>query len=282
MRALTRTMITALGLVLAAQQLAAQQLDSQPAARADLDRAITGSADFVQHLDRSLPTELQFRDERGHTVRLGDFFGAGPLGLVFSYYGCSNLCPMQIRNLAQRLAQISGGAAEQAQMLVVSIDPLDSPVSATQAKHKFLDNLPPAARAERWHFLSGAPADIAHLTESVGFSYGYDQKTHQYIHPAGFVLITSAGKIARYFFGFDFTAEELGRAFDQAAAQRIASPIARLLMVCFHYDLASAPYSALIIEVLRVASVVMLLGTLALAWLLLRRARRARTSDARS
>ncbi|SPE35350.1 exported hypothetical protein [Burkholderiales bacterium] len=276
MKTLTGTIMTALALLLAAQQLAAQQLPT----RTDLDRTITASADFVQHLDRSLPTDLQFHDERGDTVRLGDFFGAGPLGLVFSYYGCSNLCPMQVRNLAQRLAQTSAGAAEQAQMLVVSIDPLDSPVSAAQAKHKFLDNLLPAARAERWHFLSGAPADIAYLTESVGFSYGYDQKTHQYAHPAGFVLITSAGKIARYFFGFDYTADELGRAFDQAAAHQIASPIARLLMVCFHYDLASAPYSALIIEVLRVASVVMLLGLLALAWILLRRARRARTSEA--
>ena len=277
MKALTGTMMTALALLLAAQQLAAQ-----PAARTDPARAIAGSANFAQHLDRNLPTELQFRDERGDTVRLGDYFGAGPVGLMFSYYGCSNLCPMQIRNLAQRLAQTSGGAAERAQILLVSIDPLDSPLSAAQAKHKYLDNLLPARRVERWHFLSGAPADIARLTESVGFSYGYDPKTHQYAHPAGFVLITSAGKIARYFFGFDFTADELGRAFDQAAAHRIASPIARLLMVCFHYDLASAPYSALIIEVLRVASVVMLLGLLALAWILLRRARRARTSEAGS
>ncbi|MGC1387821.1 MAG: SCO family protein [Steroidobacteraceae bacterium] len=271
--------MSGLALLLAAQQSAAQQLDSQPAVRADLGRAITDRADFVQHLDGSLPADLQFRDEHGNTVRLGDFFGAGPLGLVFSYYGCSNLCPMQIRNLAQRLAQTPGGAAGQARILVVSIDPLDSPASAIQAKHKYLDNLAPAARAGRWQFLSGSRADIARLTESVGFSYGYDQKTHQYAHPAGFVLVTSAGKIARYFFGFDFTADELGRAFDLAAADRIASPVARLLMVCFHYDLANAPYNALIIEVLRAASVVMLLGMLALAWLLLRRARRARTLE---
>src|ERR1019366_4571882 len=150
-------------------------------------------------------------------------------------------------NLAQRLAQTSGAAADQAQMLVVSIDPLDSPAVADRAKHKFLDNL-----------LSPAPADIARLTETVGFSYGYDQATHQYAHPAGFVLITPEGKIARYFFGFDFTANELGHAFDQAAARRITSPIERLLLVCFHYDLTSGPYSALIVEVLRVASIVML------------------------
>jgi len=271
MRALNGAMMAALILLLAAT----------PAGSAGLEgRGFTGTVDFVQHVGRSLPSELAFRDERGDAVRLGAYFGTKPLGLVFAYFGCSNLCPMQIRNLAQRLANASGAAAQQAQMLVVSIDPLDSPASAQRAKHKFLDDLPRAVGLQRWHFLSGAPPDIARLAESVGFSYGYDPATHQYAHAAGFALITPEGKIARYFFGFDFTAAELGSAFEQAAAQRIASPIERLLLVCFHYDLASAPYSALIIEVLRVASGVMLLGVLALAWILLRRARRARTLEA--
>jgi protein SCO1/2 len=243
-------------------------------------RDVTGTADFSQHLGRSLPVELRFRDERGATVRLGDYLGTSPLGLVFAYFTCSNLCPMQIRNLAQRLAQTSDTTAQQAPILVVSIDPLDTPVSADRAKHKFLDDLLPAVRTERWHFLSGAPDDIARLSETVGFRYGYDPATQQYAHPAGFTVITPEGKIARYFFGFGFTAGELASAFDQAAKKRIASPIGRLLLVCFHYDVRSAPHSALIIEVLRAASVLMLLGIAALAWILLRRARRVRTSEA--
>ena len=99
---------------------------------------------FAQHLDRSLPAELRFRDERGHAVRLGDYLGTARWAWSFPTIGCSNLCPMQIRNLAQRLAQTSGAAADQAQMLVVSIDPLDTPALADQAKHKFLDDLLPA------------------------------------------------------------------------------------------------------------------------------------------
>jgi protein SCO1/2 len=255
-------------------------LATAPAASTDLGRrAFTGTVDFTQQLDRGLPTGLRFRDEHGNAVRLDDYLGTSPLGLVFSYYGCSNLCPTQIRNLAQRWSHTSGAAAEQAQMLVVSIDPLDSPATANPAKHKFLDNVLSAERAERWHFLTGEPGDITRLTQSVGFSYGYDRATHQYAHPAGFVLITPEGKIARYFFGFDFTANELQHAFDQAAARRIASPIERLLLVCFHYDLTSGPYSALIVQALRVASIVMLLGLLALASILVRRARRRRLSE---
>jgi protein SCO1/2 len=225
-----------------------------------------------------VPAGLQFRDERGNAVQLGHYLGAAPIGLIFSYYRCTNLCPMQIRNLAQRMALTTGGAAA-AQVIVVSIDPLDSPALADRAKHKFLDDLVPAAQAERWHFLCGAPAEISQLAESLGFSYGYSEATHQYAHPAGFALINADGKIARYFFGFDYTAADLASAFDEAAAQRIASPIARLLLVCFHYDLATGRYSDLIIAVLRAVSTIMLLGVLALAWTLLRRARAARTSE---
>jgi protein SCO1/2 len=253
-------------------------LGALPAASADPgSRDFAGTVEFAQRLGDSVPAELRFLDERGNAVQLGDYLGTGPLGLVFSYYSCSNLCPTQIRNLAQRLAQTSGAAANHAQMLVVSIDPMDSPALASQAKHRYLDVLLSRERAARWHFLSGAPADIARLTQSLGFRYGYDQATHQYAHPAGFALITPEGKIARYFFGYDYTADELGHAFDQAAIRRISSPIERLLLVCFHYDLASAPYSALIIGVLRAVSIATLLGLLALTSVLIWRAHRRRT-----
>jgi protein SCO1/2 len=186
---------------------------------------------------------------------------------------------MQIRNLAQRMALTSGGAAD-AQVLIVSIDPLDTPELADRAKQKYLDALLPAARTERWHFLSGAAAEIAQLTKAMGFSYGYDEATHQFAHPAGFALINADGKIARYFFGFDYTAADLDNAFDAAAALRIASPIARLLLVCFHYDITTGRYTGRILEVLRVVSTITLLGALALGWSMLRRARRHRNSEA--
>jgi protein SCO1/2 len=238
-------------------------------------RGFAGSVDFVQHLDAALPTEVQFRDERGTAVRLGDYLGAGPLGLVFAYFGCTNLCPTQVRNLAQRLAQSTAVGAGKAQVLVVSVDPLDSPVLADRAKHRFLDNLLTPEQAARWHFLSGTPADIAPLTQALGFGYRYDPASRQYAHPAGTVLITPQGRVARYFFGFDFTADELGRALDQAAARRIGSPIERLLLICFHYDLANGPYSALILRTLRALALGALAGALGFAWIRLGRARRA-------
>ncbi len=96
MRALNGAMMAALALLLAAT----------PAGSTGVDRrGFTGTVDFVQHVGRSLPAELEFRDERGDAVRLGAYFGTNPVGLVFAYFGCSNLCPMQIRNLARAAGQ---------------------------------------------------------------------------------------------------------------------------------------------------------------------------------
>jgi hypothetical protein len=77
-----------------------------------------------------------------------------------------------------------------------------------------------------------------------------------------------------------FSAKSWGVPWSRSDARRIGSPIQRLLLVCFHFDLAHGPYSALIVEVLRVASLVMLLGTLSNGLRsVFGRARRARTAE---
>ena len=39
-----------------------------------------------QKLDAQVPLNLEFRDETGKAVRLGDYFGKRPVVLVFAYY----------------------------------------------------------------------------------------------------------------------------------------------------------------------------------------------------
>ena len=47
---------------------------------------------FDQRLGAKLPLDLEFQDEQGRTVRLGDYFGARPVILVLAYYTCPMLC----------------------------------------------------------------------------------------------------------------------------------------------------------------------------------------------
>ena len=114
-----------------------------------------------------------------------------------------------------------------------------------------------------WHLLTGSGDTIAALTGAAGFRYVYDDATHQYAHPAGVLLLTPGGRIARYFFGFDFTPPQLRQAIEDASEERVASPAARLLLLCFHFDPAGK-YSATILQALRWIAVAMLAVVLAL------------------
>jgi len=150
--------LAAVGMLLA---VAAASASGASTANAELARpGFAGTADFVQHLGEHIPAGLAFHDEQGRAVRLERYLGTAPVALIFTYYRCTNLCPMQVRKLVQRMAAAAGGAAD-AQVLVVSIDPLDTPALAERAKLQFLDGLLPAARAERWHDAASALARAA-------------------------------------------------------------------------------------------------------------------------
>jgi protein SCO1 len=216
---------------------------------------------FDQHPGRLLPLQLDFRDERGARVRLADYLGAAPAAVVFAYYNCSNLCPTVIHHLAQRLAGVSDPAARSLQVLVVSIDPHDSPAQAAQMKAGAEGGALPGA--DRWHFLTGEEPAISELARAAGFRYAYDPETRQYAHAAGYILLTPQGRIARYFFGFGFTSSELAQSIDEAAALRISTPIERLLLLCFHYDPLTGRYSDVVMAALRGVSAAALLALLA-------------------
>jgi protein SCO1 len=215
-------------------------------------------AGFEQRLGERVPRST-FRDERDKQVTLADYYASSPIVLVFAWYGCTTLCPTVVGNLAQAVAR-SGLDRGRYQVVVVSIDPRDAPADALRMKRRYLA----AADADRaaWHLLTGSESAIAALANAVGFRYVYDDDSHQYAHPAGLVLVTPHGDIARYIFGFDYTPAALHDGIEAAAAQEIASPAERLLLLCFHFAPAGR-YSMLVLQTLRVASVVLIVAALA-------------------
>ena len=218
---------------------------------------------FDQHLNRAVPLGLAFRDDDNGAVRLADYFGSVPVVLAFSYYGCSNLCPTVIGNLGDALRRTGLKSGTQYRVVVLSIDPGDSPLLAAHSKAVYLQH-ESGETARAWHLLTGGDDSIAALTGAAGFRYAYDAATHQYAHPAGVLLLTPGGRIARYFLGFDFTPAQLRQAVEDASEERIASPAARLLLLCFHFDPAGK-YSATILQALRWIAATMLAA--ALVWI---------------
>ena len=64
---------------------------SKPAAQVSPDDLKNVGID--QRLDQQVPLELEFKDETGKTVKLGDYFQSGrPVILNLVYYTCPMLC----------------------------------------------------------------------------------------------------------------------------------------------------------------------------------------------
>ena len=223
---------------------------------------------FDQKLNQMLPLDVEFKDERGRTVRIGDYFGKRPVVLAFVYYGCPMLCLQSLSSLAATLGVLSENPGDDFEVVSVSIDPRETPALALEKKAHYVERSGKPAIAQGWHYLTGTESNIQVLTKAAGFRYAWDASLQQYAHPAGIVVTTPQGKVSRYLFGIDYGPRDLRLALLDASEERIGSPLKRALLYCYHYDLATGRYSLAIMRIVRLAgaATVLLLGTLIFVW----------------
>ena len=204
---------------------------------------------FQSHPGALVPADARFREGR-----LGEYFGGAPIVLVLGYVGCVNLCGTTLNGVAEALRETGLTPDRDYTALFVSIDPRD-------------ERAPPERRPG-WHVLTGAAA-AARVAQAVGFRYAYEAQSGQFAHPAGFVLLTPQGEVARYFEGVRFDADALRKAISRAENGEPQSPFTRLLLVCFHDPLNGRNTQAVMAGV-RIASGLLLVAFGVFAWRRLR------------
>jgi protein SCO1/2 len=215
---------------------------------------------FEPHPGTQVPADLTFKDELGAPVRLADYFGQRPVVLTLNYFTCPNLCPLTVQDLASALGDVPFALGEQYTVLTVSIDPTDTPVLAQQKKREYLRPYPHPGVENGWHFLTGDQEAISRLTDAVGFRYAFDADQHEYAHPAGLVVLTPDGTVARYLYGLDFEPIDLRLALVDASQRQIATAIDRVLLLCYHSDPENGRYSSLVLAAVRAGGVATLAG----------------------
>ena len=197
---------------------------------------------FDQKLNSQVSPDLVFRDEKGATVKLGDYLGRKPVILVPGYYGCPMLCTLVLNGLIESMQDLRMNVGDQFEVINFSIDPDETPALAAQKKHSYLRSYGRPGAEEGWHFLTGDENSIEKLTAEIGFHYAYDSSIKQYAHPSGFVVLTPQGKVAQYFFGVDFSAKDLDSALVNASSDKTGSQIQQLFLLCFHYSPITGKY----------------------------------------
>jgi protein SCO1/2 len=228
---------------------------------------------FDQHPGQTIPLDLTFRDESGKEVRLGDYFGKRPVVLSLNYYRCPMLCTVTLNGLASALDLLTYTAGKEFEVVTVSFDPKETPELAAQKKKVYLERYKRPGAARGWHFLTGDQADIDRLTKAVGFRYAWDDQTKQFAHPAGVVVLTPEGKIARYLFGIDYAPKDLRFAVIEASEGRVGNVVDAAVLACYRYDPTTGRYGAAIMTLLRVGGALTLLALGTFIAVMLRRER---------
>jgi protein SCO1/2 len=219
---------------------------------------------FDQNLDQQIPLDITFKNESGESVQIGRYFGARPVVLNFVYYDCPMICLQTLSSLAGTIKALSQEPGKDFEIVTVSFDPRETPALAFSKKTEFVERTGKPWIAAGWHFLTGTQAGIDRLTQAAGFRYVWDAPSKQFAHPTGIMVLTPAGRIARYVFGIDYGPRDLRLAILDASAGKVGSPIERVLLYCYHYDLTTGRYSLAIMRVVQLAgaATVLCIGTL--------------------
>ncbi|HEY5753969.1 MAG TPA: SCO family protein [Chthoniobacterales bacterium] len=241
---------------------------SQPAAT-DFQQRVG----FDQKLGDRLPLNESFRDETNRPVRLGEFFHGKPVIVVPAYYGCPNLCTLVLNGLLQSVRDLRKSAGTDYDIVVVSIDPRETPALASAKEQGYVRRYGRAGASGGWHLLTGTQDSIDAFTRSIGFRYFYDQSSGQFAHPSGVVVVTPDGRISQYLLGIEYPPKDIDGALEKASENRVGPVTRSLLLLCFHYDPSSGRYSLAISRVLQFAGVLTVAGLAIFVWSMERRRR---------
>jgi len=228
-----------------------------------------GDFAYQQRPGARVPVDTVFRDEAGHAVHLRDLVGGRPAILALGYFHCPNLCGVVRDDLYYALSHSLLRAGRDYVLIVLSIDPQESPADAAQAKHDDIAryNLPNGAQA--WHYLTGTPAEISSITSAVGFRSHFDAALKQFLHPTGLVFLTPSGVVSGYLLGVGYQPGDVTLGVTRARGGGIAKAALPVLLLCFHFDPTTGRYTLAITKLIEIGCILTALtlgGTIALAF----------------
>jgi protein SCO1/2 len=229
----------------------------------------------AQHLNQQLPLDASFVDENGKSVKLGDYFGKHPALLSLVYYTCPMLCSEELDGITSSLEMVKLTPGKDFDVVVISIDPSDTPEQAAKSKALYVKRYGRPETAAGWHFLTGQRPAIDAVTNAVGFGYvrvpGPDGKLSQFAHASSIEIVTPEGKLAQYYLGVEYSPKDILLGLIDASGNKIGSPVANILTYCYHYDPHLNRHSLIIARVVQFGGMITVAGLGGFMFLMFRR-----------
>ncbi len=193
-----------------------------------------------QRLGQQLPLDTPFRDETGKDVKLGDYFGKKPVIVSMVYYQCPILCAEDLSGLVGALEMVHLVPGKDFQIVIVSIDPAETPAMAAAKKAMYVKRYGRPETAAGWHFLTGDQASITAMAKGVGFGYVRlpqpPGKPTMFAHASSIEIVTPEGKMAQYYLGVEYSPRDVQLGLVEASHNTIGSPVDNILTYCYRYN----------------------------------------------
>jgi protein SCO1 len=228
---------------------------------------------FEQKIGQQISTDLRFRDSSGELVRLNDCFASKPTLLVLGYFHCPMLCTFINNGLIEAIQELRISVGRDFNVVDLSIDSHETSSLAAMKKAEYVKLYGRRGAEHAWHFLTGDEMSIQRIARETGFHFAYDPQSNEFAHPSGVIVLTPKGKISRYFFGVNFSPNELREAILAAAKDENGSVIQRLALICYHYNSITGKYGGLVMSIVRFSSVATVVAVALSIFLLARQKR---------
>ena len=222
---------------------------------------VLSKVQVTQHLNAQLPLDAPFVDDEGKPVTLAKYFdGKHPVLLTTVYYNCPMLCSEEMDGLTSALEMVHLVPGKDFQIVIISIDPTETPKLAAEKKAFYLRRYGHPETAAGWHYLTGQAPAIDAVTKTVGFGYvrvpGPDGRLTQYAHASSIEIATPAGKLAQYYLGVEYSPKDVLLGLIDASGNHIGSPVANILTYCYHYDPQTDKHSLMVVRVVQLGGIV--------------------------
>jgi len=274
-----RAVVCAVAMMLcgaAAAQVSSYGDKDQGENRGDQLPQVLQKVGVAQHLNAQLPLDAQFLDETGAPVTLGTYFnGKRPALLSLVYFDCPMLCSEEMDGISSALEMVKMNPGKDFDVVLISIDPADTPAKAAAKKAFYLKRYGRPETASGWHYLTGQRPAIDAVTNAVGFGYvkvpGPDGKLTQFAHASSLEVVTPTGKLAQYYLGVEYSPKDMMLGLIEASDNKIGSPVANILTYCYHYDPSTNKHSLVVAHVVQMGGMVTVAGLGGFIFLMFRR-----------
>jgi protein SCO1/2 len=207
---------------------------------------------IVERLDEYLPEDILLTDAEGNQAFLHSFLDK-PTVIALVYYRCPGICSPFMEGMADVVSVSDLELGRDFQILNISFDPREGYELARTNRNNYHHLVKKDFNPDGWRFFVADSANIARLTDAVGFKYkrtGFD-----FLHTAAMIFVSKEGKITRYLHGTYFLPIDLKMAVIETSEGRSGPSFSRVLAYCYSFDPAGQQY---VLNVTKIAGTLIL------------------------